>query len=150
MCKTASRYRANMTHTTVKTRFWPGLEPFFRQDSSNPFKLFPLRSQPHGKVLLAPHNRGLSVIEHSNSLPGSMEQLKTFRGISPANPWPKSGFDCPICHIRPGSVRSRKHRLQGCLAHKKHPPPRPIVGLYLGSDVVLGGGGLFLMSEVPL
>ena len=39
-------------------------------------------------------------------------------------------------------------RVQGYLAHKEHPPPT--VGLYLGSYGVPRGGGLFLMSEVPL
>ena len=38
--------------------------------------------------------------------------------------------------------------LQGYLAHKKQPPPRtlPCLGTYGGPR----GGGLFLMSEVPL
>ena len=41
--------------------------------------------------------------------------------------------------------------LQGYPAHKKHPPHRTLHKDYaLGLMVVLGGGGLFLMSEVPL
>ena len=35
--------------------------------------------------------------------------------------------------------------------HKKHPPPRTLQQDYTwGRVVVLGGGGLFLMREVPL
>jgi len=46
---------------------------------------------------------------------------------------------------------SRVEGLQGYLAHKKHPLRRPpTVGLYLGSYDGPEGGGLFLMSEVPL
>jgi hypothetical protein len=37
LCKTASRCQANMTHTTVKTRFWPWLEPTLKQNVPNLF-----------------------------------------------------------------------------------------------------------------
>ena len=37
--------------------------------------------------------------------------------------------------------------IQGYLFHERHPPPRT---LQEGPIVVQGGGGLFLMSEVPL
>ena len=44
-----------------------------------------------------------------------------------------------------------EQNLQVYLAHKKHPPPRTLQKDYTwGPMVVLGGGGLFVVSEVPL
>jgi len=40
--------------------------------------------------------------------------------------------------------------LQGCLAHKKPPHPRTLQWDYAYAPVVVLGGALFLMSEVPL
>ena len=48
--------------------------------------------------------------------------------------------------VRPGLLLL----LQGYLAHEKHPPPRTLQKDYLGSYGGPRGGGLFLMSEVPL
>ena len=39
---------------------------------------------------------------------------------------------------------------QGHLAHKKEPPPRTLQYDYAQGPMVVLGGGLFLMSEVPL
>ena len=39
---------------------------------------------------------------------------------------------------------------RGTLLMRNRPPWDPTVGLYLGSYGGLRGGGLFLMSEVPL
>jgi len=44
----------------------------------------------------------------------------------------------------------RHGTLQGYLAHKKHPPQDPTVGLCLGPHGGPRWGGRFLMSEVPL
>ena len=40
--------------------------------------------------------------------------------------------------------------IQGYLAHKKPHPPRTLQSAYISGPLVVLGGGLFLMSEVPL
>ena len=44
--------------------------------------------------------------------------------------------------------RRRDYLLQGYLAHEKQPPPRTVEKDYASGPMV--GGGLFIMSEVPL
>ena len=50
--------------------------------------------------------------------------------------------------IRHG-VGSKCYAIQGYLAHKTPPPPRTLVGLYLGSYGGPKGGGCFLWARYP-
>ena len=51
----------------------------------------------------------------------------------------------------PGITGNRAAMVQGYLAHKKQRPPRtPQKDYTYDPSVVLGGGGLLLISEVPM
>ena len=49
-----------------------------------------------------------------------------------------------------GSACTYDRRIQGYLAHKKLRPPRNLQYDYAWGPMVVLGGGLFIMSEVPL
>ena len=53
------------------------------------------------------------------------------------------GADCAIYRLGASLI-------QGYLAHKNHPPPRTLQKDYTQGHMVVLGGGLFFISELPL
>jgi len=106
--------------------FWGGGRLFMSE-----IPLYPEYSRPTGRKEEEPSCR----ISSSVRLCWELEEPKGPKGPEAGSSWTRSAQE-----------------LQGCLAHKKAPPPacRTLQLVYAQGPTVIIGGGQFFMSEVPL